>query len=73
MPSEPGPAPILSKITLELDRELNELAVHLERCRQLLDQLGLHAAAADANQALERVRALVRAAEACRLANPPFW
>ena len=48
----------------ELQAELDRVIAALVVCRSRLDGLGLHAAAADANQAIGRVRDLIRSAAA---------
>ena len=50
-----GPA-----LTRELKRELRELVTELLTCRERLDDLQCHAAAADVNQAVERLASFMR-------------
>lgn len=49
-------------LTSELQRELGDLTGQLIACRDRLDRLSLHAAAADANQAVERIQSFIREA-----------
>ena len=49
----PGPTP-------ETERELGEVLVQLHLCRDRLDALDCYAAAADTNQAIERLQAFMR-------------
>lgn len=48
----------------ELAAELNAIVAQLSECRDTLDSLCCHAAAADANQAIERLLSFMRGAHA---------